>query len=70
MKNNMYKYLKQEKSNGKKVAEIIESSGIGRTSFYAIANSTQTPKLDTAIKIAKSLGTTVDKVFPQLKEVL
>ncbi|MBU3111957.1 helix-turn-helix transcriptional regulator [Clostridium lacusfryxellense] len=70
MKNNIEKYLNLAKTKGKTVTEIIESSGIGRTSFYEIKSGKQVPKLDTAISIARALQTSLEEIFPQLKEEL
>ncbi|MBU5439458.1 helix-turn-helix transcriptional regulator [Tissierella sp. MSJ-40] len=67
MKNNIKKYIQALKKNkGITVTEIIETSGIGRTSFYEIMRGKQIPKLDTAIAIAKALDADVKDVFPQL----
>lgn len=70
MENNISKFLEKAKEEGKTITEIIKDSGIGRTSFYEIMAGKQIPKLDTAIGISKSLGASVEEVFPQLKEVL
>lgn len=69
MKNNIEKYLKQAEANGKTVTDVINESGIGRTSFYDIKAGKQIPKLNTAIQIAKALGANAHDVFPDLKEV-
>jgi len=70
VKNSIEKYLEIEKLKGRTVTEIIESSGIGRTSFYEIKSGKQVPKLDTARSIAQALQTSLDKIFPQLKEAI
>lgn len=70
MKNNISKYLEKAKENNKTITEIINASGIGRTSFYEIMAGKQIPKLDTAISIARALNESVEKIFPQLEEVL
>ncbi len=67
MKNNMAKYVETLKQRGVTVTEIIEKSGIGRTSFYEIMRGKQIPKIDTAIQIAVALEADVKDVFPQLK---
>lgn len=46
---------------------IIEATGIGKTSFYAIMNGTQIPKITTAKKIADALERPISEVFPSLK---
>jgi len=70
VKNNIEKYLNLAKKKGKTVTDIIEISGIGRTSFYEIKSGNQVPKLDTARSIARALNTTLEEIFPQLKEAL
>lgn len=70
MKNNIEKYLEIAKLQGKTVTEIITDSGIGRTSFYEIKSGKQVPKLDTAMSIARALQTSLEEIFPQLKEEL
>jgi len=67
MKNNMAKYVETLKQRGVTVTEIIEKSGIGRTSFYEIMRGKQIPKIDTAIQIAVALEADIKDVFPQLK---
>ncbi|HQA59200.1 MAG TPA: helix-turn-helix transcriptional regulator [Acetivibrio sp.] len=67
MKNNMAKYVETLKQRGVTVTEIIEKSGIGRTSFYEIMRGKQIPKIDTAMQIAVALEADVKDVFPQLK---
>lgn len=65
MSNNIFKFLREsDKTN----STIIEESGVTRSSFYAIANCNQIPRIDTALKISKALGQPVDKVFPELKQ--
>lgn len=65
MSNNIFKFLQEsDKTN----SAIIEESGVTRSSFYAIANGNQIPRIDTALKISKALGQPVDKVFPELKQ--
>jgi len=70
VKNNIEKYLEIAKLQGKTVTEIITDSGIGRTSFYEIKSGKQVPKLDTAMSIARALQTSLEEIFPQLKEEL
>ena len=67
MKNNMAEYVETLKQRGVTVTEIIEKSGIGRTSFYEIMRGKQIPKIDTAMQIAVALEADVKDVFPQLK---
>jgi len=69
VKNSIEKYLYIEKLKGRTVTEIIESSKIGRTSFYEIKSGKQVPKLDTAINIARALQTSLENIFPQSKEL-
>ena len=68
MKNNIEKYLEMAKNKGKTVSEVIISSGVGRTSFYEIMSGNQVPKLPTARSIARALNTSLEEIFPQLKE--
>ncbi len=63
----MAKYVETLKQRGVTVTEIIEKSGIGRTSFYEIMRGKQIPKIDTAMQIAVALEADVKDVFPQLK---
>jgi DNA-binding XRE family transcriptional regulator len=70
VKNNIQIHLSKAKKKGNTATEIIDASGIGRTSFYEIMSGKQNPKLDTAICIARALNASVEEIFPQLKEVL
>ena len=63
----MAEYVETLKQRGVTVTEIIEKSGIGRTSFYEIMRGKQIPKIDTAMQIAVALEADVKDVFPQLK---
>lgn len=67
MSNNMTKYVERLKSKGITTTEIIEKSGVGRTTFYDIMRGKQIPKIDTAMQIAVALEADVKDVFPQLK---
>ncbi|WP_352420772.1 helix-turn-helix transcriptional regulator [Proteiniborus sp.] len=67
MSNNIAKYIKKLKNKGITTTEIIEKSGVGRTSFYDIMRGKQVPKIDTAIAISQALQADVKDVFPQLK---
>lgn len=67
MKNNMTKYVEKLKEKGITTTEIIETSGVGRTTFYDIMRGKQIPKIDTAIAISQALEAGVQDVFPQLK---
>jgi DNA-binding XRE family transcriptional regulator len=66
VKNNIKKYLK---ISGKKTNTIIRQAQVARSTFYAILNSNQVPKIDTACKIARALDVPVSDVFPDLKEL-
>lgn len=67
MSNNMTKYVERLKGKGITTTEIIEKSGVGRTTFYDIMRGKQIPKIDTAMQIAVALEADVKDVFPQLK---
>ena len=54
--------------SSKAINTVIEDTGIGKTSFYAIMNGVQIPKITTAKKIADALKKPVYDVFPILKE--
>ncbi len=54
--------------SSKTINTVIEDTGIGKTSFYAIMNGVQIPKITTAKKIANALKKPVYEVFPILKE--
>lgn len=68
MNNKITEYVDKLKSNGLNINEIIQSTGIGRSSFYEIMKGRQTPKLDTANKIANALKVDIKELFPDLKE--
>ncbi len=61
------KYVKAAKAKGVTVTEIIEKSGIGRTSFYDIMRNKQIPRIDTAVSISKALKADIKDIFPGLK---
>ena len=65
MENNIKSII--DKSS-KTINTVIEDTGIGKTSFYAIMNGVQIPKITTAKKIANALKKPVYDVFPILKE--
>jgi len=67
MSNNIAKYVERLKSEGMTTTEIIEKSGVGRTTFYDIMRGKQIPKIDTAMAISKALQADIKDVFPQLK---
>lgn len=67
MSNNIAKYVEKLKNKGTTTTEIIEESGVGRTTFYDIMRGKQIPKIDTAIAISQALRADVKDVFPQLK---
>jgi putative transcriptional regulator len=67
MSNNIAKYVERLKSKGITTTEIIEKSGVGRTTFYDIMRGKQIPKIDTAMAISKALQADIKDVFPQLK---
>lgn len=67
MSNNIAKYVERLKNKGITTTEIIETSGVGRTTFYDIMRGKQVPKIDTAIAISRALQAGVTDVFPQLK---
>lgn len=67
MSNNIAKYVERLKNKGITTTEIIETSGVGRTTFYDIMRGKQVPKIDTAIAISRALQADVKDVFPQLK---
>lgn len=69
MNNNIAKYVERLKSKGITTTEIIEKSGVGRTTFYDIMRGKQIPKIDTAVLIATALEADVKDVFPQLKGI-
>lgn len=52
----------------KQINTIIKESGIGKTSFYAIMNGSQIPKITTAKKIADALERPISEVFPNLDD--
>lgn len=52
----------------KQINTIIKETGIGKTSFYAIMNGTQIPKITTAKKIAEALEKPISEVFPSLND--
>jgi DNA-binding XRE family transcriptional regulator len=54
--------------SSKAINTVIEDTGIGKTSFYAIMNGVQIPRITTAKKIADALKKPVYEVFPILKE--
>ena len=67
MSNNIAKYVEKLKDKGVTTTEIIEKSGVGRTTFYDVMRGKQIPKIDTAIAISQALQVDVKDVFPQLK---
>ncbi|MEY8001174.1 helix-turn-helix transcriptional regulator [Clostridium sp. Mt-5] len=68
MNNNIKELVQDLKSRGITTSQIIKNSGVGRTQFYAILNGECIPRLDTAIKICKTLNADIKEVFPELKE--
>lgn len=68
MNNKIAEYVNKLKEGGKSINEIIQTIGIGRSSFYDIMNGNQIPKLDTANKIANALNVDIKELFPDLKE--
>lgn len=67
MNNNIAKYVETLRSKGITTTEIIEKSGVGRTTFYDVMRGKQIPKIDTAIAISQALEVDIQDVFPQLK---
>ncbi|PYG84269.1 DNA-binding XRE family transcriptional regulator [Ruminiclostridium sufflavum DSM 19573] len=65
MENNIKSII--DKSS-KTINAVIEDTGIGKTSFYAIMNGIQVPKITTAKKIADALKMPVHDVFPILRD--
>ena len=68
LKNKISEYVEKLKLEGMSISEIIEKTGIGRSSFYDIMNGVQVPKLNTANKIATALNTDIKELFPDLNE--
>ena len=50
-------------ASGKTQARVAREVGISETSYQRIEYSKQVPKLRTAIRIARALNTTVEKLF-------
>ena len=56
--------LKQiRKSKNLTQADLARLSGIGRAIIVDIENNTHLPRVDIAIKIARSVGATVEEIF-------
>lgn len=70
MKNNIRLFLDKKLNANYSLDSFIQDSAIGKTSLFEIMRGKQMPKLNTAIKIASALDTSIDEVFPELKEVL
>ena len=64
MKNKIRKYV--EKS-GKTVGTIVKEAQISRSTFYAILNGEQVPRIDTAIRIAQALEVDIADAFPFMR---
>ena len=49
---------------GLSLTELAEHSGVSRMTIYKLEHGTQSPTLDTAQRLAKTLESSVDVLFP------
>ena len=60
--NNINKIIK---SNNLKINDIIKTANVSRTQFYDIRTGKVTPSVRVATRIAQTLNTTIDELFPK-----
>lgn len=49
---------------GLRFSEVIERSGLAKSTFYDITNGTCVPRLENARAIAKAMDVSIDELFP------